>query len=116
MNRCITALSFIAVIGTSSVCFAETTAKYYDSEILTKIASTAFYPDVALSRGAEGIVAVAVTIGDNGAVTDAVVEKSSGVTALDTAALAAVRAAAPFAWPQSGSAVVHTKLKYVLEN
>ncbi len=67
-------------------------------------------------HGNEGIVGVAVTIGDGGTITNAVVENSSGVKALDSAALEAVRAAAPFASVASGTTVVHTKLKYIIEN
>ncbi len=44
MNKRIGALAFIAVIGTSSVGFAETAPKYFDSEVLTKIAEAAVYP------------------------------------------------------------------------
>jgi protein TonB len=106
----------LAAIGTSSAAFADASPQFSNSDINTKISTAAHYPSSARSRGEEGTVSVVVTIGEGGSVKDAAVESSSGVKALDDAAVSAVRAAAPFTQPTSGVAVVHTKFKYVIEN
>jgi protein TonB len=71
---------------------------YFDM-LRLKIESNKKYPEQARKRQIQGRVVVGFTLDESGAVTAARVTKSSRHPALDRAALAAVRSAAPFPRP-----------------
>jgi protein TonB len=69
----------------------------FSAGVSSRIRQHQHYPDSAQRAGQEGKVKVSFTVGSDGRLVDAVVTDSSGFGELDAAALAAVRAAAPFA-------------------
>jgi protein TonB len=71
---------------------------------------------MAKLRHQEGVVTLAVTVGDGGSVANAAVENSSGIQSLDDAALAAVKAASSFPAPPEAGVVVHGNVKFALSD
>lgn len=71
----------------------------WESEVLRRLARFKKYPPAARSRGTQGQVVIAFTLDGQGRVLDASVDKSSGSSLLDRAALAAVREAQPLPVP-----------------
>ncbi len=75
------------------------TASSYLDMVRLKIESRKRYPDAAKSRGIEGRVTIRFVLTGDGSVRDVTVAKGSRSEALNTAALSAVRDAAPFPRP-----------------
>jgi protein TonB len=71
----------------------------WEGEVLGRLARFKKYPPAARSRGTQGQVVIAFTLDGQGRVLDANVDKSSGSSLLDRAALAAVREAQPLPAP-----------------
>jgi protein TonB len=87
----------------------------YSKTVMTAVSGKVVYPRMAKMRHLEGVVGVAITLDGAGAPTGAVVEKSSGAESLDEAALAAVKAAAPFPAPPEAGMVVHGTIRFAEE-
>lgn len=75
------------------------TASSYLDMVRLKIESRKRYPDYAKARGIEGRVTIRFILTGDGSVRDVTVAKSSRSDALNTAALSAIRDAAPFPRP-----------------
>ena len=75
----------------------------YFADIRLEIERNKQYPVPARRRHLEGRVTITFAVNERGDVSDVGVVESSGFSNLDSAALAAVRAAAPFAPPPEGS-------------
>ena len=75
----------------------------YRNALLTKIWSAARYPEAARERGATGVATVRFALDGVGAVTLADLAQSSGDSALDDEAVAAVRRASPLPVPPAGA-------------
>ena len=85
----------------------------YVKSVMTQVSSKVEYPKMAKMRHQEGVVTLQMTIDGSGAA-QATVEKSSGIESLDTAALAAVSAAAPFPAPPEAGTVVHGNIRFAV--
>ena len=116
MKKWLGTLAVVSAVSLSSAVIADSAVTDYNRDINAQIASSIYYPSDALFEESQGVVGLAVTIADGGQVTDVVVETSSGVQALDVAAVSAVRDAAPFAQAPAGGTVFHTKLKYMVKH
>lgn len=66
------------------------------SLILDKIEAAKWYPRVARKRGIEGVAVVKFRITPDGNVMDIMIDKASGFSILDNAAIKTIRRAAPF--------------------
>ena len=107
------ALAAIAVLATSA--FAADAPAAYSHAVMEKVSNKVEYPKMAKMKKQEGATVVAISVDASGAATNATIEKSSGYDSLDAAALAAVKAAAPFPVPADGSAVVHGSIRFSAE-
>jgi protein TonB len=95
--------------------FAADAPASYSKAVMEKVSNKVEYPKMAKMKKQEGATQVAISVDASGAATNAVVEKSSGYDSLDAAALAAVKAAAPFPAPAEGSATVHGAIRFSAE-
>ena len=91
----------------------------YSATVIARIQSRKQYPEEARAAQAEGKVQLSFTLAADGSLLSAAVVSGSGHSALDAAALGAVRAAAPFA-PipaelQRNSAKLSVTLRFELE-
>jgi len=78
----------------------------YTHEVLTRISDRAIYPRTALVNAEQGVVTVAVTVDKTGNLAGVNVLNSSGVPAIDLAAIQAAKDAAPFPKPASATDTV----------
>lgn len=85
----------------------------YTHEVLTRVADHAIYPRAAQASSEEGVVTVAVSLDAKGNLTGIDVLNSSGVTAIDLAAIQAAKDAAPYPAPASNT-VVKGKIRFSL--
>jgi TonB family protein len=76
------------------------------------IRSRMFYPPAARARGARGVVGVAFTIGQTGALASFAITRSSGDAELDAAARTLVQSA-HFPPPPAGPVHIATSFNYV---
>lgn len=85
----------------------------YTHEVLTRVADHAVYPHNALATSQQGVVTVAVTVGKDGNLTGINVLNSSGVPAIDLAAIQAAKDAAPYPAPTAAAeTVVKGKIRF----
>ncbi len=87
----------------------------YEHDVRVQIVRHVTYPRLAKMRQQEGTVGYSVTLDPKGGVSDVVVETSSGNPTLDTAAVDAIKEAAPFPTPPSGGMTVKGAIKYKLD-
>lgn len=92
--------------NTASKLAAETWVKRNYDYISRRISRFLLYPPQAKRTGTQGSVDIVFTIYNDGSVGNLSVRKSSGSETLDTAALAAVRSAAPFPAPPAPARLV----------
>jgi len=85
---------------------ADDSAAGYTHEVLTRVADHAVYPRTAKSNDEQGVVTVAVSVDKAGNLTGVNVLNSSGVPAIDLAAIQAAKDAAPFPAPASAASTV----------
>ena len=85
----------------------------YTHDVLTRVADHAIYPRVAQASSEEGVVTVAVSLDAKGNLTGIDVLNSSGVTAIDLAAIQAAKDAAPYPAPAANT-VVKGKIRFTL--
>ncbi len=74
----------------------ETVRRAFSTQVWKKIAEAKFYPGIARDRGYEGQPVVAFTLNRRGELLELNLEKPSGYSVLDEAALQAVKAARPY--------------------
>ncbi len=90
-------------------------APTYTHAVLTSIADHAVYPRAAVVSAQEGVVTVAVTLDKSGNLAGINVLNSSGVPAIDLAAIQAAKDAAPYPAPEAASeTVVKGKIRFSL--
>jgi protein TonB len=88
----------------------------YVKTVHDSVARATVYPKMAKLRGQEGKVSCLVKIAATGALIDGSVDASSGTTALDQAALDAIKRAAPFPPPPNGDATLKFSLTFALSD
>ncbi|SRR5579859_492856 len=93
---------------------ADETPAAYTHTVLARVADHAIYPRIAYVNAEEGVVTVAVTLDNKGNLTGVNVLNSSGVTAIDLAAIQAAKDAAPYPAPASANTVVKGKIRFAL--
>ncbi len=93
---------------------ADETGSSYTHEVLTRVADHAVYPRVAMVNSQEGVVTVAVSLDPRGNLTGVNVLNSSGIPAIDLAAIQAAKDAAPYPAPTAANAVVKGKIRFAL--
>jgi TonB family protein len=94
---------------------ADETSASYTHDVLTRVADHAIYPRLAKANSEEGVVTMAVRLDAKGNLTGIDVLNSSGVPAIDLAAIQAAKDAAPFPAPASpADAVVKGKIRFAL--
>ncbi len=86
----------------------------YTHEVLTRVAHHAVYPRLAVANSEEGVVTVAVALDTRGNLTDVNVLKSSGIPAIDLAAIQAAKDAAPYPAPNAANTVIKGKIRFAL--
>jgi protein TonB len=86
----------------------------YSHVVLTQISDHVAYPHSALIREQEGVVTLSLTVDRSGNVADLKLLNSSGIAAIDKAALQAALAAAPYPQPAGVLAEVKGKLRFAL--
>lgn len=87
----------------------------YTHEVLTRVADHAVYPRLALANDEQGVVTVAVSLDTKGNLTGIDVLNSSGVPAIDLAAIQAAKDAAPFPAPTSAAdSVVKGRIRFTM--
>ena len=69
----------------------------YAQSVSTQIQRNLRYPEEELAGKREGIAYVVMTVDSNGLLTEAILERSSGIEAFDSEALTTIRRSAPFA-------------------
>ena len=90
-------------------------APTYTHDVLTRISDHAIYPHTAMATAQEGVVTVAVTLDKSGNLAGINVLNSSGVPAIDLAAIQAAKDAAPYPAPTAASeTVVKGKIRFSL--
>lgn len=100
-------ISAFAVALTAVPALADdVTSPSYSHDVLTRVADHAVYPHMALATAKEGVVTVAVTVGKDGNLTGINVLDSSGVPAIDLAAIQAAKDAAPYPAPAAATETV----------
>ena len=109
------ASALAAVVVLSNSAFAADAPASYTKAVLEQVSSKVEYPKMAKMRHQEGAAVVAIQVDAKGAPVNATIEKSSGFESLDAAALAAVKAAAPFPAPADGAATVHGAIRFAAE-
>ncbi len=110
-------VSALAVtFATAIPAFADDAASpLYSHEILTRVADHAVYPRNAMATAQQGVVTVAVTVAKDGNLSGINVLDSSGVAAIDLAAIQAAKDAAPYPAPAAGAeTVVKGKIRFSL--
>jgi TonB family protein len=107
------ALAAVVVLATSA--YAADAPAGYTKTVMEQVSSKVEYPKMAKMRHQEGAAVVLIQVDAKGAPTNATIEKSSGFESLDSAALAAVQAAAPFPAPAEGGATVHGAIRFAAE-
>lgn len=108
-----------ATLSLASIASAQTAPPVeYIRGMYAQIVKVTVYPKMAKLRGQEGKVGCLVKLDGKGGVVDSSVENSSGTTALDDAALDAIKNAAPFQPPPGGDAgaTVHLVLNFSLNS
>jgi TonB family protein len=86
----------------------------YTHTVLARVADHAVYPRIAYVNSEEGVVTVAVTLDGKGNLTGVNVLNSSGVPAIDLAAIQAAKDAAPYPAPSAADTVVKGKIRFAL--
>ena len=87
----------------------------YTHDVLTRMADHAIYPHGAMATAQQGVVTVAVTVDKTGNLAGINVLNSSGVPAIDLAAIQAAKDAAPYPAPTAGAeTVVKGKIRFSL--
>ena len=86
----------------------------YTHNVLTRMADHAVYPRIAMANSEEGVVTVAVSLDPKGNLTGVNVLRSSGVNAIDMAAIQAAKDAAPYPAPSAADTVVKGKIRFSL--
>jgi len=107
-------ISAFAVALTAVPALADdVTTPDYTHDVLTRMADHAVYPHVALATSQQGVVTVAVTVGKDGNLAGINVLSSSGVPAIDLAAIQAAKDAAPYPAPTAAAeTVVKGKIRF----
>ena len=109
------AIAFIAMFATAGAASAADAPPAYVKAVMVQISGKVVYPHMAKLRHQEGAVTLAVTIDGSGGLTNVAVEESSGAESLDTAAMEAAKAAAPYPAPPEAGTVVHGKVGFKLD-
>ena len=104
-----------AVIALATVAHAAEAPAAYSKAVMEKVSKAVEYPKMAKMRHQEGAAVVAISMDASGTPTSATVEKSSGFQSLDDAALAAVKAAAPYPAPAAAGDVVRGSIRFAAE-
>lgn len=87
----------------------------YTHDVLTRISEHAVYPHTAMAFSQQGVVTVAVTVDKAGNLSGVNVLSSSGVPAIDLAAIQAAKDAAPYPAPvEAADTVVKGKIRFSL--
>ena len=86
----------------------------YISQVQQKIEAQKQYPKRAQRRNHQGVVKLVFTIGNEGEIVSAHIEKSSGSRILDQAAMEALEKAAPFSRPPKGPMMIQLPIRFQL--
>ena len=105
-----------ATFATAIPAFAdEAVSTDYTHDVLIRVADHAVYPRNAMATAQEGVVTVAVTVAKDGNLSGINVLHSSGVAAIDLAAIQAAKDAAPYPAPAAGAeTVVKGRIRFSL--
>ena len=95
-----------ALIAVPALANDAVNAPDYTHDVLIKVADHAVYPRMAIVTAQQGVVTVAVTVDKSGNLAGVDVLKSSGVPAIDLAAIQAAKDAAPFPAPAADAPTV----------
>ena len=110
--------SFKAFVATASLiafpALAEEASNTYTHQVFTQISDHAEYPRAARLRAEQGVVTLAVTVDHAGNVENLKLVNSSGVPAIDHAALEAAISAAPYPQPAGNEQEVRGKVRFQL--
>ena len=104
-----------AVVALASTAQAADAPAAYTKTVMEKVSKAVEYPKMAKMRHQEGAAIVAISLDASGTPTSATVEKSSGFQSLDDAAVAAVKAAAPYPAPAAAGDVVRGSIRFTAE-
>jgi TonB family protein len=107
--------SFKAFIATASlIAFPALAEESYTHTVFSQISDHAEYPRTARLRDQQGVVTLAVTVDHTGNVANLKLVNSSGIPAIDHAALEAAIAAAPYPKPAAQEAEVQGRIRFQL--
>jgi len=114
----VSALAAVVALASNApsyMAFAADAPAAYTKAVMEKVSKAVEYPKMAKMRHQEGAAVVAISLDASGAPTSATVEKSSGFQSLDDAAVAAVKAAAPYPAPAAAGDVVRGSIRFSAE-
>jgi protein TonB len=106
-------LAVSALVTVPAALWAQAPPEYIKT-VHDSVARVTVYPKMAKLHGQEGKVSCLVKIAATGALIDSSVDASSGTSALDQAALEAIKRAAPFPPPPNGDATLKFSLTFAL--